>query len=264
VTLVRGHVHNSACDRRFEKTAFAAFERLFKERGPRLSENGFQFSLRVQFALIARWQSTTGARNIIGIMPEADFLAKRQKHYANVLNDLFDPTPHMNSIRIFEFVCALVRAGGLELGGFDPWYESKAIIDDIRNLSQLALPEEHFPEPVKTRIRLALVAYCTLTEMDLPYVLIANLLRLRCGEKYHLDPFHDLAQKRPPKKGQAFGKVIPPTPSQKIKRITELAKKANMEAIGAALAENYDSVLRNAVYHSDYVLHDDSLIIRKD
>jgi hypothetical protein len=197
-------------------------------------------------------------------MPDANFLASRQKHYANVLNDLFDPTPHMNSIRIFEFVCALVRAGGLELGGFDPWYESKAIIDDIRNLSQLPLSEEHFPDPVKTRIRLALVAYCTLTEMDLPYVLIANLLRLRCGEKYHLEPFHDLAQKRPPKKGRAFGKVVPATPAQKIRRITDLAKKAKMEAVSTALEENYDSVLRNAVYHSDYVLHDDSLIIRKD
>ena len=196
-------------------------------------------------------------------MPDSSFLSDRQKHYAAVLNDLFDPTPHMNTIRIFEFVCTLVRAGGLELGGFDPWYESKAIIDDMRNLSQLSLPAETFPDPLKTRIRLALVAYCTLTEMDLPYVIIANLLRLRCGEKYHLEPFLDLAQKRPPKKGQAFGKVIPPTPSQKIKRISELAKKASMEPVGTGLAENYDFVLRNAVYHSDYVLHDDSLIIRR-
>jgi hypothetical protein len=172
-------------------------------------------------------------------MPNADFLAQRQAHYVNVLNDLFDPTPHMNSIRIFEFVCALVRAGGLELGGFDPWYESRSIIDDMRNLSQLDLPNDRFPD------------------------LMANLLRLRSGEKYHLEPFHDLAQKRPPKKGHAFGKTIPPTPSQKIKRISELAKKANMEPIGAAIEATHDAVLRNAVYHSDYVIHDDSLIIRK-
>jgi hypothetical protein len=196
-------------------------------------------------------------------MPTAEFLADRQKHYANILNDLFDPTPHMNTGRIFEFVCALVRAGGLELGGFDPWYESEAIIADMRNLSQLELPNEHFSDPQKTRIRLALLAYCTLTEMDLPYVIIANLLRLRIGEKYHLEPFQDLNQTRPPKKGQAFAKVVPPTPAQKLRRIKELAAKAKMEAIGTALDENYDTVLRNAVYHSDYVLHEDSLIIRK-
>jgi hypothetical protein len=197
-------------------------------------------------------------------MPDADFLLARQKHYANLLNDLFDPTPHMNSTWIFEFVCALVRAGGVELSGFDPWYESKAIIDDMRNLAQLDLPTGQFPEPPKTRIRLALLAYCTLTEMDLPYVIIANLLRLRNGDKYHVEPFRDLAQKRPPKKGKGFGKVIPPTPSQKIRRISDLAKKVKMEEVSAALEENHDTVLRNAVYHSDYVLHDDSLIIRKD
>lgn len=164
-------------------------------------------------------------------MPETDFSAERQKYYADILNDLFDPTPHMNSIRIFEFVCSLVRAGGLELGGFDPWYESRAIIDDMHNLSQLDLPAERFSEPLKTRIRLALLAYCTLTEMDLPYVIIANLLRLRNGEKYHIEPFYDLAQKHPSKKGQAFAKVIPPTPSKKIKRISELAMKAKMETV---------------------------------
>src|ERR1700739_4852049 len=112
-------------------------------------------------------------------MPDSSFLSDPQKHYAAVLNDLRAPRPIMNTIRIFEFVCTLVRAGGLELGGFDPWYESKAIIDDKRSLCERDLPPERFPEPLKTRIRLALLAYCTLTEMDLPYVIIANLLRLR-------------------------------------------------------------------------------------
>jgi len=37
-------------------------------------------------------------------MPDADFLADRQRHYAIVLNDLFDPTPQMESHRLFEFV----------------------------------------------------------------------------------------------------------------------------------------------------------------
>jgi hypothetical protein len=204
-----------------------------------------------------------GRRYNLASMPDADFFANRQRHYALVLNNLFDPTPHMESHRLFEFVCALVRAGGLELGGLDPWYESKAIIDDMRNLALLDLPSNRFPDPQKTRIRLALLAYCTLTEMDLPYMLVANLLRLRLGNKYHLDPFHDLDQRRPRKKGQAFGTVVPRTAKQKLKRISELAKQANMEAVSAAFEETHDAVLRNAVYHSDFVLHDDSLFIRK-
>jgi hypothetical protein len=196
-------------------------------------------------------------------MADADFLASRQRHYAFILNDLFDPTPHMEAHRIFEFVCSLVRAGGLELGGLDPWYESKAIIDDMRNLALLDLPCERFPDPQKTRIRLALLAYCTLTEMDLPYMLVANLLRLRLGKKYHVDPFQDLAQRRPPKKGQAFGTVVPPTTKQKLTRIAELAKQGNMPAVSRAFEETHDAVLRNAVYHSDFVLNDDCLFIRK-
>ena len=196
-------------------------------------------------------------------MPDADFLATRQRHYANILNDLFDPTPHMESTRLFEFVCALVRTGGLELGGIDPWYESRAIIDDLRNLGSLDLPPERFPDPQKTQIRLALVAYCTLTEMDLPYMLLANLLRLRTGAKYHTDPFYDLAQHRAPKKGQAFGTVVPPSTNQKLKRISELAQRAGMEAVGTSLEETHDSVIRNAVYHSDFVLQENSFLIRK-
>ena len=89
-------------------------------------------------------------------MPDTDSIGDRQRHYASVLNGLFDPTPHMESHRLFEFVCTLVRAGGLELLPLDPWYESKAIIDDIRNLSLLDLPSASFPEPQKTRVRLAL------------------------------------------------------------------------------------------------------------
>jgi len=36
-----------------------------------------------------------------------------------------------------------------------------------------------------------------------------------------------------------------------------------MSDVGAALTAVYDSGIRNAVYHSDFVLHDDRLIIRK-
>jgi hypothetical protein len=198
-----------------------------------------------------------------GPMPDAEHFAARRSHYAEILNDLFDLTPHMNSLRLFEFVCTLVRAGGLELGGIDPWYESRAIIDDLTNLSALDLPAGRFPNPTKTQTRLSLLSYCTLTEMDLPYILVANLLRLRSGDKYTIDPFSDLAQRRRSKEGHPFGNVVPPSANQKLRRITELATRASMENVSAALREVHDSVIRNAVYHSDFVLQDTSLLIRK-
>lgn len=197
-------------------------------------------------------------------MSDALHFAARKQHYATLLNDLFDPTPHMNTVRLFEFVCTLVRAGGLELGGIDPWYESRATIDDLSNLSGIDLPKERFPDPAKTRIRLSLLSYCTLTEMDPPYILLANLLRLRSGQKYQINPFADLARAKKPSKSHPFGKSRPPTVSQKIKRISDLAERANMTAVSDALKEVHDSVIRNAVYHSDFVLLDDALLIRKD
>jgi hypothetical protein len=97
-------------------------------------------------------------------MPDANYLTTRQRHYWDILGDLFDATRYMTSLWLLEFVCTLVRAGGLELGSFDPWYESKAIVEDLNALACIELPTEQFPEPDKTRIRLALLSYCTLTE----------------------------------------------------------------------------------------------------
>jgi hypothetical protein len=70
----------------------------------------------------------------------------RVRHYAEILNNLFDPRPHMSQERLFEFVCTLVRAGGMQGPGWDPWLESKAVIDDLQNLPNTELPREKFPK----------------------------------------------------------------------------------------------------------------------
>ena len=186
----------------------------------------------------------------------------RVRYYAEVLNDLFDPRPHMKVERLIEFVCALVRAGGVQGPGWEPWYESKAVIDDLENLAAMHLPPEKFPNSERTRARLALLSYCHITEMDLPYFLLANLLRLRSGQRYSMGPFDDLARPMGKKTG-IFQQFIPPSPSKKIKRIKELAEQAKMPRIAEALAEIYDTVIRNAVYHSDYILHEQKMHLRK-
>jgi hypothetical protein len=59
-------------------------------------------------------------------------------------------------------------------------------------------------------------------------------------------------------------KFRPPSPGQKIKRIKKLSEAAGMPKIGEALNEIYDAVIRNAVYHSDYILHDRKMHLKKD
>jgi len=178
---------------------------------------------------------------------------ERQRHYAELLNPLFDSTLFMSSDRLFEFLCVLVRSGGAHGHGWDPWYESQAVLDDLGNLAKLDLPAEKFPEPNRTRIRLALLSYCHITEMDLPYSLIANLLRLRLGAKYDVEPFRDLfVQRGKNKTGPA--RVRLPSPTRKIGRIKKLAEQSKMPGLIEAFDSFYDGVIRNAVYHSDYTL----------
>jgi hypothetical protein len=192
-----------------------------------------------------------------------DLFRGRIRHYAEILNPLFDPTPHMKSGRLFEFVCSLVRAAGMQGADWDPFYESEAVLADLINLAKLELPAEQFLEPNRTRIRLALLSYCHLTEMDLPYALIANLLRNRIGRKYDTEPFLDLIP--PPGKNakRRVRHMRPPSPTTKIGRVKGLAGEAGLPAIGEAFDCFYDGIIRNAVSHSDYILADGELRLTK-
>ena len=88
--------------------------------------------------------------------------------------------------RLFEFVCCLIRAGGIEDQGWDPIVESTALIEDLDKLSAEPIDPEKFKRPERTRARLALLSYCHLTEADFFYHVLANLARLRAGDKYNM------------------------------------------------------------------------------
>ena len=190
-----------------------------------------------------------------------DAFRARIRHYGEILNPLFDPKPYKGINRFFEFVCVLVRSSGMQDAGWDPWYESQAILNDLQALAGLELPADKFPEANRTRLRLGLLSYCHVTEMDLPYALLANLLRLRLGEKYDINPFRDLTLLRG--KGHR-ARLILPSPRKKIQRISELSKKAQLPEVAQALEGIYDSAIRNAVYHSDYTLTDKELRLLAD
>src|SRR5713101_6621834 len=152
----------------------------------------------------------------------------RVRYYANILNPLFDIEPQMDSHRLFELVCTLVRCSGIQDADWDPWQESQATLRDLTLLGSLDLPEDRFPDAARTRMRLSLLSYCHVTEMDLPYSLMANLLRLRLGKKYDIDPFRDLGRPTSRKGKQSYMKIIPPSPGAKIGRIKQLAGAAHL------------------------------------
>jgi len=189
----------------------------------------------------------------------------RLRHYAEILNPLFWNDSFNNMNLLFEFACSLVRASGMKDTGWESYNESLSFLEDMRRLGEIDLPTEVFPEPLHTRARLALVAYGHATEMKTHYELLANLLRLRLGKKYCIHPFAHLATRRTRKiNGAKTYKIITPSPEKKIALIEELSAQAGLPGVGAALREIHDPVIRNAVFHSDYVLHGTSMRLLSD
>ena len=113
-----------------------------------------------------------------------------------------------------------------------------------------------FPFPRHTRARLALISYCHLIEMNFPYELLANLLRLRLGQKYSINPFSHLDRAVSKKKnGTKRVRIILASPEKKIREIEGLSARAGLPEVGTALRSIYNQTIRNAVDHSDYAIH---------
>jgi hypothetical protein len=196
----------------------------------------------------------------------SDEQGARIKHYAEILNPLFWDNAYNNTERVFEWACAVIRVSGIKDAGWDSYDESIALLQDFTHLMSLDLPKDRFPNPTHTQARLALVSYSHMIEMDVPYELLANLLRLRLGLKYSIRPLAHLNKLRDVKaaNGVKTKRVIRASPIAKINEIDDLSKKAGVPDVGAALRGIYNSTIRNAVYHSDYALHSDSLRLLSD
>jgi len=147
----------------------------------------------------------------------------------------------------FEFCCSLLRVRGMEGPGWDPLVESDQVLQQILSLTQAPLDQ-------KLRIRLILFLYCHVTEMDDLYAVVGNMLRICMGHRYDLALF--TSQSHP---NGAAAK----SPHSKIERIVEWSKEAKMDQVGEIFQEMFVRQVRNAFFHSDYILHGGNLHIKK-
>ena len=183
----------------------------------------------------------------------------RMRHYADILNPLFWNDDFNRVDRMFEWACTMVRVTGMKDAGWDSYTESIALLADLTQLMGMELPTDRFPSPANTQARLALIAYSHMIEMNAPYELLANALRLRMGKKYSMHPLAHLNKLRDTKvNGVKMKKVVPASPIAKINEIDEMSKRAGVPEVGVALRAIYNSTIRNAVYHSDFAVHNDS------
>jgi hypothetical protein len=173
-----------------------------------------------------------------------------REHYYQALKPLFFPALPAK-YDIIDFFASLLRIVGMEDRGWDPLQESRATLEDLNSIMQMKLSSKQFPSTEMTKWRLGLIMYSHMVEMDAPYEVITNLLRFHLGYGYSPNPYYQFLSKVEQKKFAKKGIY----PVGKIKIIKQLSKELGV-AVGDLFDEFYDSKLRNAISHSDYILTD--------
>jgi hypothetical protein len=152
----------------------------------------------------------------------------------------------------FEYACALLRIRGMEDAGWDPLEETAALVDDIGSLLQTPLNDY-------ARIRLGLLLYSHLTEVDAIYLILVNMVEITAGERYSMDPFQDLY--RPT--GRPRYEQYPPSAKRVVERVKERAEARGCDELVELLDWFFNDAVRNAFFHSDYVLYRDEFRSRE-
>lgn len=104
------------------------------------------------------------------------------------------------------------------------------------------------------KIRIKIMIYCHIMEVDLPFIILWNLLRVLNGQQCQAE-FSMIN-----KKGE---KVICEHPEQKIAEIEKLSKRPKLR-IGESIRKFWQGDIRNAFSHSQYFLSDSSFTITRD
>lgn len=148
----------------------------------------------------------------------------------------------------FEFILALLRVRDEDGVGWDP-YETTP--DAFARIGAIVRTTDDF----RTRRHLELWLYGHMLEATEPHGIIANMLAIAAGGRYEPQPF-------PPKRSKG-GMAVDLTPGERIRRIVNLAGELGLPEAAVPLTESWDRLLRNAVFHSDYVLFQDEVRLTK-
>lgn len=184
--------------------------------------------------------------------PEKIFEGHRDR-YMQALEPLFLPDDPVSN-DITRYFSSLLRVLGMEDKGWDPYSESRDLLNDLNRLMKIKLPKKKFPDAETTKWRLGLLLYAHIVEMNAPYEVIMNLLRFQLGKGYSPNPFFDFLTDGEKKSFVKRGILT----SRKIELIKSLSEEAKLE-IGTMFDEFYNNRLRNAIQHSDFIFTDQGL-----
>ncbi|HEY1505409.1 MAG TPA: hypothetical protein VGF92_13970 [Stellaceae bacterium] len=188
--------------------------------------------------------------------PDEDLNEAVRSRYIPLLEPLFFPNDPI-SHDIVRYFSSLLRVVGAEDKGWDPYEESRGIIDDLYALMRSEYVTENAPGKELVRWRLGLLFYCHIVEMDAPYEVFANLLRFRLGKGYSPNPFFEYLTPKEQKRAQKVGLF----PVKKIEIIKHLCAEAGLQS-ASIFDEFYRPALRNAINHSDFIFTDEGFRCR--
>ncbi len=133
----------------------------------------------------------------------------------------------------------------MESPGWQPLRETNELFNDIVGLINA-------PLETKTQIRLSLFLYCHILEIDyIPHVL-HNILRVIKGEApliwQHLNGYRTIENR-----------AIPPSARYKLSDIIKETSQGDFNELAEVFNQCIDWKIRNAFYHSDYILWEDKI-----
>lgn len=183
-------------------------------------------------------------------IPSSPLYEQTRDRYLEILAPLFFPSDPLTH-DIVRFFSSLLRVVGMEDKGWDPYAESRAILDDLNALMQFDLPRDRFPDDF-TVWRLGLTLYNHIVEMSAPYEVLANLLRFKLEEGYSPNPFFKYMNADQRKRFKRSGLYA----RQKIEIISKLSERAGIR-VDQIFDEFVRTDLRNAIAHADFIITDD-------
>ena len=160
--------------------------------------------------------------------------AEAMPRYLTIFDEVFNAAKRMNEL---EFLFCLFRVKGVENAGWDPYQttlESMPALLDGANTIQNDTAARH----------LQLWIYGYIVGASEPYEMLANLLEVARGRHYAWN------SNFPANKSGA-----PQSPGKKIRGIEELGIAAKLPNAAIPLKEVWHRELRNAVFHSDYIIY---------
>ncbi|HWX18786.1 MAG TPA: hypothetical protein VN578_02660 [Candidatus Binatia bacterium] len=174
--------------------------------------------------------------------PKEGFHQVFNEHAVRYLNSFDIVFRAAKSACEFEFVYTLLGVKGMKDMSWDPFETTRRTIPAMIKLYEKI-------EDFEMQRHLALWTYGHIVEASEPYERLANLIAVSQGERFKICQFP------PDKKGR------PQSPGEKIRKLDEMAKGAGMPSVADPLKEIWDRALRNSVFHADYGLHGNSVII---